>query len=50
VHSPAHPLLAGADIRMVQNIEKNDQVRSVVGRFADLAGKRALVTGDVCIH
>jgi NAD(P)-dependent dehydrogenase (short-subunit alcohol dehydrogenase family) len=30
---------------MVQNIETNDKVRSVVGRFADLAGKRALVTG-----
>jgi hypothetical protein len=41
-------LLADADIRMVQNVDTNEQVRSVVGRFADLAGKRALVTGDDC--
>ena len=32
---------------MVQSAETNSQVRSVIGRFPDLAGKRALVTGDL---
>ena len=36
--------------RGMRNVSTKVQARSFIGRFPDLAGKRALVTGAVCVH
>jgi hypothetical protein len=41
------PCLPSADRTMVQSADSNSRAGSVIGRFPDLAGKRALVTGDM---